>query len=180
MIATPTVEATLQIPRLGRYEIDPRASTVAFKGRHLFGLAPVRGTFAIAHGMIDVADPIADSSVHVQIDAASFHTGNNHRDSDVRSARFLDADRHPSMTFASTRLDRSGGSATLTGVLTVHQVARPVSLTVEQCILQPTGPHSLIVRASTRIDRTQFGLTAAPGLAGRHLDVSLRILAVRR
>ncbi len=38
----------------------------------------------------------------------------------------------------------------------------------------------LIVRASTRIDRTAFGLTAARGMAGRHLDVSLRILAVRR
>lgn len=172
-------KATVQIPRPGRYDIDPRGSTLTFNGRHLFGLAPVRGTFAIGHGQIDVADPIADSSVHAQVDATSFRTGNNQRDSDVRSAQFLNADCYPWMTFASTRVERSGGSSTLTGTLTVREVTRPISLVIEQCTVQPAELRSLLVLASTRIDRTQFGLTAAPGLAGRHLDVSLRILAVR-
>ena len=43
-----------------------------------------------------------------------------------------------------------------------------------------TTTTSLRVAATTRIDRTGFGLTAARGLAGRHIDVSLRILGVRR
>jgi polyisoprenoid-binding protein YceI len=180
MTATHIAETTVQVPQVGRYEIDTHGSTVAFKGRHLFGLLPVRGTLAIGHGQIDVADPIAASSVQVEIDAASFHTGSRQRDSDVRSARFLDADRNPSMTFASTRLERSGGGSTLAGTLTVRDVARPLSLTIEQCTVQPGTPIAFVVRASTRIDRTDFGLTAAPGMAGRHLDVSLRILGVRR
>lgn len=180
MTTTSAAETTMQVPRLGCYEIDTRSSTLTFEARHLFGLARVRGTFAITDGVIDVADPIADSSVHGQIDAASFHTGNPHRDDDVRSARFLDADRHPQMTFASTRLQRAGGGATLTGLLTVCEVARPISLVIQQCTIQPANPRSLTVLASTCIDRTQFGLTAAPGLAGRHLDVSLRIVAVCR
>jgi polyisoprenoid-binding protein YceI len=180
MTATHAAPTTVQIPRPGRYEIDTQASTVTFKGRHLFGLARVRGTFAIARGEIHVADLIADSSVHAQIDAASFHTGNHHRDNDVRSARFLNADRYPRMTFTSSGLERPGDRPTLAGTLTVRDVARPASLVIEQATLQPASPHSLIVLATTRIDRTEFGLTAAPGLAGRHLDVSLRILAVRR
>lgn len=80
MTAT-SAEIAVQIPRTGRYEIDPQGSTVAFKGRHLFGLAPVRGSLAIRRGAIDVADPVGHSSVHVELDAASFHTGNRQRDS---------------------------------------------------------------------------------------------------
>jgi polyisoprenoid-binding protein YceI len=180
MTATHAVENTVQVPGLGRYEVDPRNSTVEFKGRHLFGLLPVRGTFTIADGVIDVAEPIAESSVRVAIDATSFQTGNSHRDDDVRSARFLNTGRYPSMMFMSTRLERSDGGSTLAGTLTVRDVARPLSLMIQQCTVQAASPESLIVLASTRIDRNDFGLTAAPGLAGRHLDVSLRVLGVRR
>jgi hypothetical protein len=80
MTTTTTTDDAVQIPQLGRYAIDRRASTVTFRSRHLFGLAPVHGT------------------------------------------------RYPSMRFTSRRLDRSEGRWTL---------------------------------------------------AGRHLDVSLRILGVR-
>ena len=38
----------------------------------------------------------------------------------------------------------------------------------------------LTVRATTRIDRTEFGLTAYRGLAGRHLDLSVEVLCIRR
>jgi polyisoprenoid-binding protein YceI len=179
MTATQTAATTVHAPQVGRYEIDTRGSTVTFRGRHRFGLFPVRGTLAIRRGEIDLAEPITDSSVQVEIDAASFHTGNRQRDHDVRSARFLDADRCPSMTFASTQLERSGG-LTLVGTLSVRNVARPLSLMIERYTVAPASPCSLEVWASTRIDRTGFGLTAAKGMAGRHLDVSLRILGVRR
>ena len=65
-------------PRLGRYDIDPDGSSVAFRTRHLFGLAPVRGTFRIKAGTVDVTEPLASSRVRVEIDAASFRTGLAH------------------------------------------------------------------------------------------------------
>jgi polyisoprenoid-binding protein YceI len=179
MTAT-TTDDTVQVPRIGRYEIDNQASTLTFRSRHLFGLAPVHGTMVISHGVVDVADPITDSSIHVEIDTVSFDTGSGHRDRDVRSARFLDAARYPTMTFTSERLDHSEGRWTLAGTLRVRDVARPVSLAIKRCIVQPGTPNSFVVHGSTRIDRTDFGLTAARGMAGRHLDVSLRILGMRR
>ena len=178
-MTTTTTGDTVQVPKVGRYGIDNRGSTIAFRSRHLFGVAPVRGTMAIRQGVVEVADPITDSSVQVEIDTTSFDTGSRHRDGDVRSARFLDAARYPSMTFTSERLDRSEGRWTLAGTLTVRDVARPVSLTVEQSTVQHGTPNSFVVCATTRIDRTDFGLTAYRGMAGRHLDVSLRILGVR-
>jgi len=180
MTATNTTDGIQQIPPIGRYQIDIQRSAVTFKCRHLFGLARVRGTFAIRNGVIDVTDPVADSRVQVQIDTASFHTGNRQRDRDVRSARFLDVGRYPAMTFTSQRLRRSGNPPALTGTLTVRDVARPVTLTIEQSAVQNGMPPSFTTRATTRIDRTEFGLTAAKGMAGRYLDVSLQIRWVAR
>lgn len=170
-MTTNQVDATTT-PQLGRYEIDTDHSTVTFKTRHLFGLAPVHGTFAIQAGTVDVAEPLSDSSVHVDIDAASFHTGTGQRDDNVRSARFLDTDRYPVMTFTSGRLH----SSTLDGTLAVRDVTRPVSLAIEQSAVQPG---SFTARATTRIDRTEFGVTAQRGIAARYLDVSLEIRCVR-
>ena len=161
------------VPQLGRYEIDPGGSTLTFRTRHLFGLAPVRGAFAIRTGTIDVAEPLADSAVHAEIEAASFHTGNGQRDRAVRSARFLDAGRHPLITFRSEGIDQS----VLTGALTVCGVTRPVRLAVEAA---DVSPRSFTARATTRIDRTEFGVTALRGLAGRYLDLSLEVRCARR
>ena len=177
---TTTTDDALQAPAVGRYAIDRRASTITFKSRHLFGLAPVHGTMAIRDGLVDIADPLTGSSVQVEIDTTSFDRGSGQRDRDVRSSRFLDAERYPSMTFTSRRLDRSDGRWTLTGTLLVRDIVRPVSLTIERSTVPPGGPTSFVVHATTRIDRTEFGLTAARGLAGRHLDISLRIKGVRR
>ena len=180
MTATNTADGILQIPQAGRYRIDTRKSDVTFKGRHMFGLATVRGTFAIRYGVIDVVVPIADPTVRVEIDTASFHTGNKQRDRDVRSARFLDTGQYPSMTFTSERLDRSTDRPTLTGTLTVRDVARPVALTIEESAVHNGIPASFATRATVRIDRTEFGVTAARGMAGRYFDVSLQILWVAR
>jgi polyisoprenoid-binding protein YceI len=160
-------------PQPGRYEIDTSRSAVTFRTRHLFGLASARGSFAIRTGTIDVAEPPAGSSVYAEIETASFATGNEQRDASVRSARLLDATRHPVITFASERTD----GPTLTGTLTVRDAARPVSLLIGQSAVEPG---SFTVRATARIDRTEFGVTAYRGLAGRYLDMMVEVLCVRR
>jgi polyisoprenoid-binding protein YceI len=166
-------EHTAATPRLGRYEIDTSSSTVRFRTRHLFGLGPVRGSFAIRSGTVDIAEPVAGSRIRAEVDAASFRTGNPARDTAVRSARFLDAGTHPVMTFASERTDGS----TLTGTLTVRGVARPVTLSIESSAV---APGAFTARASTRIDRTEFGVTALRGLAGRYLDLTLEVRCLRK
>ena len=130
---------TTAAPRIGRYEIDTSASTVTFSTRHLFGLAPVRGSFDVLSGTVNVAEPITSSSADVRIDAASFHTGNPARDRTVRSAHYLDTGRYPTMTFTSTGWDGS----TLAGTLTVRGIAKPVSLEVEQPSAEPRDRHTV-------------------------------------
>jgi len=160
-------------PQLGRYEIDAGHSAVTFRTRHLFGLAPVRGRFAIRGGTVDIAEPLAASAVHAEIGAASFHTRNPQRDASVRSARLLDVARHPVITFTSERID----SPEVVGALTVRGVTRPVTLSIEASAV---SPRTFTVRATTRIDRAEFGVTAYRGLAGRYLDISLEVQCVRK
>ncbi|MET7641838.1 YceI family protein [Streptomyces sp. NPDC005438] len=167
-----TQDTAKQTPKLGRYTIDTEHSTVRFGSRHLFGLMPVRGTFGLRGGTVDVAEPVSESRTEVEVDATSFHTGNDHRDQDVRSAKFLDTDTHPTITFASDRVD----GTTLVGRLTACGVERPVTLQVEEVRVTEEG---FTARASTRVDRTEFGVTAARGMAGRHLAITVEVTCRR-
>lgn len=162
----------LTVPQLGQYEVDATASRVTFRTRHLFGLGPVRGRFSIRSGTVNVAEPTSDSSIHAVIDAASIESGNSQRDAAVRSARLLDIERYQDITFVC----KGTNASDLPGTLTVRGVSQPVVLTVESCAVT-SG--TFTARASARIDRTAFGLTAYRGLAARHLQLTVDVRCVR-
>jgi polyisoprenoid-binding protein YceI len=162
------------VPQPGHYDIDPGQSRVTFATRHLFGLGRVRGSFAIRGGTADIADPTGASAVHAEIETASFRTNSRERDSSVLSPRFLDPRRHPVITFESSQIDTR--SRVLTGTLTVRDTTRPVTLTVTGC---QVSRGSFKASATTRIDRAEFGITAARGLAARYLDMTVEVQCTR-
>ena len=161
-------------PPPGHYDIDPDQSRVTFATRHLFGLGRVKGSLAIRRGRADIADPLEVSAIYAEIDTASFRTNGGPRDHSVRSARFLDAAAHPVMTFRSDRI--AAQDQTLTGTLTVRGTTRPVTLTVTRC---EVSPGSFTARVTARIDRTEFGITAARGLAARYLELTVEVQCTR-
>lgn len=171
-----TEPQTMPAPPLGRYEIDVSRSQVTFRTRHMFGLGPVRGTFAVRSGFVDIAEPLADSAVHAEIDAASFRTGNDQRDQTVRSARLLDAASFPVISFQGQPAPADGKSTTIHGTLTVRDVTRPVGLSIGQVA---TDGRSFTATATVRVDRTEFGVTAMRGLAGRYLDLTIEVRCTR-
>jgi polyisoprenoid-binding protein YceI len=171
-----TQPAAIVAPVPGTYRIDAAHSAITFTTRHLFGLGAVRGRFDLRDGEIRIADPVHESSARAVISAASFHTGNPGRDSAVSSARLLDTGSYPDMTFISRRLEQAGGRWVLHGLLSVRGKAHPVELLIEEA--QPAG-RDLHVRASAGIDRYDFGITKARGLAARHLGLRLDIAAHR-
>jgi polyisoprenoid-binding protein YceI len=76
------------------------------------------------------------------------------------------------MTYTADRLD---GTA-LTGTFTVCGVTQPVTLSIEK---SASSAGAFTARATTRIDRTRFGVTASRGVAGRYLDVRVEVRCVR-
>ncbi|MGK5548240.1 YceI family protein [Streptomyces sp. URMC 127] len=169
-------------PLPGVYRIDPDASGIRFRMRAFFGLFPVKGTLAVGHGRIVVAEPESSSSVEAVIPVDSFSSGHAQRDRHVRSADYLDSALHPEIRFRGGDVRRPDGEAVprgeavLHGELTVRGVTRPAVLTLTE--VSADGPR-LSVRASAVVDRYAFGVTHAKGMTGRRLRIALDVVAVR-
>jgi polyisoprenoid-binding protein YceI len=170
-----TSTETVQIPAVGTYRIDPAGSEIAFTTRHMFGLGPVRGTFALREGVVRVADPAEASSVRATVAAGSVDTGVGARDNTVRSRQYLDAERHPDITFAAHRVVRDEGWV-LRGALTVRGRTEPLDVRIEE--VRVTGDR-LRLLAGAEVDRYAWGVTAMKGMTGRRLRFTLSLVATR-
>lgn len=175
-MTAPLIREPIVVPAPGTYRIDPTRSRIAFTTRHLFGLGLVRGTFALRDGEIHVADRVEESHARAIVPAASFHTGQSGRDRTVRSARLLDVEAEPDISFVSERLSGADGDPILEGTVTVRRTARPVALRITEVDCAGGELHA---RATTRIDRYAFGVTRYRGLAARRLDFCLELVAFR-
>ena len=148
------------VPAPGTYQIDPSHSSADFQVRHL-GLSKVRGGFGDFAGTVTIADDPTESSVVVDLEAASFSTGAEDRDAHVKSADFLDVETYPQLTFRSTAVRQSGDDWKVDGELTIKDVTRPVTLDVEfeGAGQDPWGNGRIAFSATTEIDREDFGIT---------------------
>jgi polyisoprenoid-binding protein YceI len=155
-----TSPASIRVPAAGRYRLDPGTSVVTFRTRHLFGLGTVTGTMAITSGEISIDPAVPHAAVTATISPASFSSGNRARDRDVRSPRFLHVHQYPDITFRAGTLSHDQGRWVLDGELTVRQVTSPVTLAISS--VEPAGA-GFRARATTRIDRCAYAVTAAKG-----------------
>jgi polyisoprenoid-binding protein YceI len=171
------------------YSIDPVHSSAHFKVRHMM-VSYVRGEFAKVSGtaVLDSANPVA-SSVTAEIDVNSINTRDANRDSDLKSAAFLDAATYPTIHFQSKKVEAEGPeNYKLTGDLTIHGVTREVVLQVEGPTPEVKDPWGYLRRgaaASTKINRKEFGLTyhqvlETGGLiVGDEVEITLEVELVR-
>jgi polyisoprenoid-binding protein YceI len=163
------------------WQLDPPHSSAQFSVRHL-GVSTVRGAFTKVSGSV-VYDPanLSKSSIQATIDASSVDTRVDMRDNDLRSPRFLDAQKYPTITFQSRKVEAAGaGKLKVTGDLTLHGVSKEVVLDVDgptPSIKDPMGKDRLRMGASatTKINRNDFGVTSLPGAIGDDITITLDI-----
>ena len=169
------------------WTIDPGHSEASFAVKHLM-ISTVRGTFRNVSGTIalDEANP-AGSHVEAEIDAASIDTRQEQRDTHLRSADFFDVEKHPALTFRSAKVESLGsGQFRVLGNLTIRDVTRAVVLDVEETGRgkDPWGGERIGYSATTKFDRTDFGLTWNQALetggimVGNEVKVTLDVQAV--
>ena len=164
------------------WQLDPAHSSAQFSVRHM-GISTVRGAFTKVNGTVqyDASDP-AKSSMDITIDAASVDTRVQMRDNDLRSDHFLDVAKYPTITFQSTHVEpASPGKLKVEGNLTLHGVTKPVTLEVE-------GPSEPIkdrrglrmgASATTKINRTDFGMTNMPAMVGTEVAITIDVELVK-
>jgi polyisoprenoid-binding protein YceI len=151
---------------LGRWVLDPAASTAEFRVKHFWGAITVRGRFdhMTGEGTVDAAGTI---SGQLTIDASSLTTKNSQRDKHLRSADFFDVEKHPTVVLAVTGAadPEAVGQIAFNGTLEAAGRTTPVSFTARA---EESGENAVTIRADLVIDRTIFDMTWSPlGMAAK-------------
>jgi polyisoprenoid-binding protein YceI len=183
---TLALAATLASAETTRLSIDPQHSTVGFRVRHL--VTKVSGQFRGFEGTIELdAQSLAASKVAVTIQAATIDTNVEARDKDLRSARFFDVAKYPTLSFTSTGItDVAGNKGRIKGTLTMHGVSREVVLDAEFLGTgkDPWGNQRFGFHAQAKVNRKDFGMAwnevieAGGVLVGDEVEISLDVEAV--
>ena len=166
------------------WQIDPKHTAAQFSVRHL-GISTVRGAFTKVSGNVqyDAANP-GKSSIQATIDAASVDTRVEMRDNDLRSSHFFDVEKYPTITFQSKRVEVAGaGKLKVTGDLTIHGVTKEVVLDVDgpsHAVKDQQGTQHMGAAATTKINRMDYGVAGAPGVAGDEISITLDIEMTRQ
>jgi polyisoprenoid-binding protein YceI len=144
------------------WNIDPAHSRAEFKVKHMM-ISNVKGGFSGLSGTLieDTANP-SNSHVEATVPIGSVSTGDEQRDTHLKSADFFDHEQHPVMTFKSTSIEKKGDEEySVTGDLTLHGVTKPVTFAVDgpsEPGKDPWGNTRIGLSAKTKINRKDFGL----------------------
>lgn len=170
------------------FSIDQGHSQVGFKIRHFVSKVP--GRFGKYTGTIRVdRENLAASSIEVEIEAASIDTDNEQRDNHLRGDDFFDAEKHPRITFKSSKVVPRGESkAVVHGELTMRGVTKPVEMEVDLLGYSPDawGGFRGGYEARATINRKEFGivwnklLDTGGAILGDEVEITLLIEAVRQ
>ena len=155
---------------MAKWFFEPGHTAAEFCARHMM-VTCVRGHFKDVHGTLvfDENDP-ASGTTEIVIDARGLWSGEPARDAHLKSADFLDVERHPEIRVSGRGSGRVGANEwKVTGDLTIRGVTRPATLDVHYLGSWVTpwwedgkdkGPKIRAgFSASTRIDRQQFGVS---------------------
>jgi polyisoprenoid-binding protein YceI len=147
------------------WQLDTTHSSVEFSVKHMM-MTTVRGRFKELEATLrGDRDHPEDAGVDVRIKVASIDTGVGDRDAHLRSPDFFDAERHPHITFRSTRIDgdapaKEGDRFRVAGELIIRDT--PIEIVLD-CEYQgrgkdPWGKTRAGFSFRTEIDRREWGL----------------------
>ncbi|MDR7518909.1 MAG: YceI family protein [Armatimonadota bacterium] len=144
-----------------QWTFDPSHTSLAFAVKHM-GVFTVRGRFGRVSGVAETTEDGRLRTVRATIDAASIDTAEPNRDAHLRSPDFLDAERFPTLTFVSTRIEPRGPSRyRVTGDLTIRDQTRRVTFEAETSgpVTDPWGNRRAGVTATGVLNRKDWDLT---------------------
>jgi polyisoprenoid-binding protein YceI len=144
----------------GAATLTPQNTKIQFVCAHVGPRPdPRKGGFAKFSGKIQI-DPAAKvvKTLEVEIDTASLFTEFDMLTNHLKSPDFFEVRRHPTATFVSTKIEPGGGSAKITGKLTLHGVTKEIGFPATLEI----GDSGLTLKSEFTLDRSEFGMNFDP------------------
>jgi len=168
-----------------RYELDPVHTRVLVAVSHA-GFSDALGTVSGSTGELWFdPDDWSSARLSASVPIARLDLGDAKWNRAALAANLLDADSHPAVHFASTRIEPVDDTRALVhGVLTLRGVEREVLLdvTLNSAKRHPMPPFRRTVgfSATTTLSRKAFGMDAWPTVVGDEIEIRIEAEAVRR
>lgn len=161
------------------YKFDPVHTQIVFYVNHL-GFSNSSGRFHVADGSFQLDEKDwSKASVQTTINVSSLDMGDATWKEHLLGARFFEADKYPTMTFKSTKVEATGENALkIAGDLTLHGVTKPVVLDAK---VNKLGQHPMLRRAAagftatTKLKRSDFGMTQMLPMIGDDVEIRIEV-----
>ena len=188
VIAILIAAALLLLPQFSRaaeYVIDTKGSHafIQFKIPHL-GYSWLLGQFNEFQGTFsyDEKNPAA-TTVKVTIETASIDSNHAKRDKHLRGKDFLEVEKYPQATFASTAFEAKGDNeAVVKGNFTLHGVTRPIEIAVKQVGAgkDPWGGFRRGFEGTTTFALKDYNINFDLGPASKEVEIYLSLEGIRQ
>jgi polyisoprenoid-binding protein YceI len=164
--ATPLIVLALASASMAaptKYNIDPNHTYPSFEADHMGGLSILRGKFNTSSGTIVLDREAQSGSIEVNVDTASIDFGHDKLNAHAKSADMFDVAKYPTATYVGKLTKFSGGAPTeAEGTLTLHGVAKPVTLKIDRFLCKPNPMNKKEVcgaNAVATLNREDFGIS---------------------
>jgi len=166
--------APLALAQTSTWTSDPAHSEVDFSISHM--------TVSNIHGRFG---HVAATIAYNEADVTGVDTGEEARNTHLKSPDFFDVATNPSATFTSTSVAKSGNGLTINGNLTLHGVTKPVVLMADG----PRGPAPGMdhkphagFSATTTIKRSDFAIGSKfpPAMVGDDVKLDIELEVVKQ
>jgi polyisoprenoid-binding protein YceI len=160
------------------YKVKANTSKMGFCVESSIGV--VRGHFKNFKGGIALKDE--DTLAMLSIDVDSLETDTSFIEGLLKSDGFFNVEHYPEVVFVSTDFEWiSNTRAVLKGELSMHGVTRPVGFYVEITEIDGdlTDSNSIIVKATTTVQRSEFGMNSLPSMVNDKVNLCMSVEAER-
>ena len=170
------------------WTVDSNNSGAHFAARHMM-VSTVRGQLGRVTGKVWYdGTNVSSIRAEIAVDVKGLTSGVVARDNHLRSEDFFAADRFPTMTFKSKRVEpAAAGHCRLIGDLTIRDVTKEVTFDVEgpsPIVTTPQGKRTAAT-ATVTLNRFDYGLKwnqliEAGAVVGPDVKVTVDLQATRR
>ncbi len=159
-----------------QWKVDPYHSSLNFNISHS-GISIVNGKFLDYSGSLTTdGEALTNAKVEFKVKVKSINTNVEDRDNHLRSPDFFDVEKHPEMTFKSTKILATGkpDEYLLYGKLTIKDVTKDVIFDVHYGgTAKSEQVEKIGVEAKTTINRFDYNINFDPTGTAVGKDVNI-------